>query len=452
MATLPRSAVDAYTEQLDALSDAAREAVAAMLVQVEYEDVADLRERVIEIMEAVCGASSDMAAAYAAEFYDEARLLAVGAAIGAAADPVRDPRATEGAVRALVQKVVDGRPFAEFVSALQGRADYEVKRAAGECVKANAASDPMEVRWARVPGGAETCPFCIMLASRGFAYKSERTASEKKGGGHYHENCRCRIVPGFPGMEIEGYDPDALYGQYVSDLRSGRLKPGRATDASRVRNWSSDRFESYGDIASYIDSAFDVEDLQARCAVVAEQWDSTELSDRYWRMAAQRAQFRRAEMESRGSTAGARAVADFLGDGRSGVAHVETREVQPHEFRAYAALMASGRDIKVKAVSQRARNAGKASPDLEMGGHRYELKCPDGSNEKKTIGRNINKAVAQMRNADPPASGVRIVLSALETPLSRENVEYHVRRKMDEGGIDEIVVIFKGGAVSTYKK
>ena len=214
MATLPRSIIDAYTEQLDALSDAAREAVAAMLAQVEYEDIADLREQVIEIMEAVCGASSDMAAAYAAEFYDEARLLAVGAAIGAAADPVRDPRATEGAVRALVQKVVDGKPFQEFVSALQGRADYEVKRAAGECVKANAASDPMEVRWARVPGGAETCPFCIMLASRGFVYESERTASEKKGGGHYHESCRCRIVPGFPGMEVEGYDPEELYRQW----------------------------------------------------------------------------------------------------------------------------------------------------------------------------------------------------------------------------------------------
>lgn len=221
MATLPRAAIDAYTESLNMLSSAARETVAAMLEQVDYSDIADLREQVIEIMEAVCGASADLAAARAAEFYDEARAIQAGVAIGAVAYAGREPASTAGAVRALVQRVVDGKPWDSFVAGLQDRADYEVKRAAGECVKANAAKDPLKPKWARVPSGAETCRFCLMLASRGFVYVSADTAGE---GGHYHPSCDCRIVPGFPGMDVEGYDPDALYRQWKELEREDRIR------------------------------------------------------------------------------------------------------------------------------------------------------------------------------------------------------------------------------------
>lgn len=48
-------------------------------------------------------------------------------------------------------------------------------------MKANAARDPLRPKWARVPSGTETCQFCLMLASRGFAYTSEKSASEKAG-------------------------------------------------------------------------------------------------------------------------------------------------------------------------------------------------------------------------------------------------------------------------------
>lgn len=65
------------------------------------------------------------------------------------------------------------------------------------------------LRFARVPmGGRETCDFCIMLASRGFVYHTKETAGELK---HYHANCACRIVPGFEGDRVDGYDPDYYY-------------------------------------------------------------------------------------------------------------------------------------------------------------------------------------------------------------------------------------------------
>ena len=36
--------------------------------------------------------------------------------------------------------------------------------------------DPSEPRYARVPRGAKTCAFCTMLCSRGWVYRSEKTA------------------------------------------------------------------------------------------------------------------------------------------------------------------------------------------------------------------------------------------------------------------------------------
>ena len=64
------------------------------------------------------------------------------------------------------------------------------------------------VLFARVPSGATTCPFCLMLASRGFVYLSKESAGEFD---RFHRHCDCRIVPGYPGMELEGYDPDEYY-------------------------------------------------------------------------------------------------------------------------------------------------------------------------------------------------------------------------------------------------
>ncbi|RSX53791.1 hypothetical protein D2E25_0097 [Bifidobacterium goeldii] len=44
--------------------------------------------------------------------------------------------------------------------------------------------DPTKPKWARVCGGIKPRAFCVMLASRGFAYNSEETASF---GGSFHD-------------------------------------------------------------------------------------------------------------------------------------------------------------------------------------------------------------------------------------------------------------------------
>jgi hypothetical protein len=66
-----------------------------------------------------------------------------------------------------------------------------------------------KMMFARVPTGAHTCAFCMMLASRGFVYYSKQSAGEMM---QFHNDCDCHIVAGVDG--VEGYDPDALYSDY----------------------------------------------------------------------------------------------------------------------------------------------------------------------------------------------------------------------------------------------
>ena len=67
------------------------------------------------------------------------------------------------------------------------------------------------LRFARVPSGAETCDWCLMLASRGAVYTSADAAASD-----YHTDCDCMPVPADgPDDYPSGYDPDALYQRYL---------------------------------------------------------------------------------------------------------------------------------------------------------------------------------------------------------------------------------------------
>lgn len=70
------------------------------------------------------------------------------------------------------------------------------------------------IGYARVPTGAETCAWCLMLASRGPVYERD-SATRTRDGRRYHDDCDCQPVPVASEDDYpEGYDPDALYEQY----------------------------------------------------------------------------------------------------------------------------------------------------------------------------------------------------------------------------------------------
>jgi len=205
---IPRSYIENYSNALNVVSERSRAALVDALSQIDYTaDVADIRNAVIAIMQPACGASSTMAARLAADFYDGLRArFGIDDGFTADVDSQREPEATEGAVRAFAQDLVDEKPIEQFIGKCADRIDYETRRAANECIAYNAKNDPRKPRWARIPTGAETCQFCIMLASRGFVYHSEETAS------HAHSSCDCRVVPSWDkSPTAQGYDPDKYY-------------------------------------------------------------------------------------------------------------------------------------------------------------------------------------------------------------------------------------------------
>ena len=211
MAALPRAYIDEYTRQINKLSEASRASLAEALSSIDISDPASF-DTVVALMQDFCSVSDQAAAQIAAAFYDFSREYCIGEALGAMPLSNRVPEATTVAVKGVYAQhdTVEG-----IVTGLQDRVDYEIKRGAAQSSILNGQNDPRKPRFARVPSGGETCTFCLMLASRGFVYRSAQKAGEL---GHYHAHCDCRIVVGWDDTEIEGYDPAALYDKWQAAL------------------------------------------------------------------------------------------------------------------------------------------------------------------------------------------------------------------------------------------
>lgn len=211
MAQIPRAALDYLTKEINGISADAKAKVMRVLEKLDWNDVPACRDAVVSAVNAVLDAYSLATGQASADFFDASREIAVGSRLGAAVATGRDPDATEGAIRAFVDKVLKG-DIDSFNSAVLSRVGYELKRSAGQTMMENAARDPLKPRFARVPSGVETCKFCLMLAGRGFVYHSKKTAGEF---GHYHDNCDCRIVASWDKDGVEGYDPTAYHNEWL---------------------------------------------------------------------------------------------------------------------------------------------------------------------------------------------------------------------------------------------
>ena len=87
-------------------------------------------------------------------------------------------------------------------------------------------------------------------------------------------------------------------------------------------------------------------------------------------------------------------------------------------------------------------------------GNVYELKCPTGNNPKKTISRNINKGIRQIKNMPNPPDEIRLIISGLGTPLTDDQVVYQAKRTMDntKENLVELIIILKSGDIMHLEK
>lgn len=209
---LTRQALSRYDTLLAKLEGAAREyAEGRILAYVETFPGAtpeQVRDFAIETVDAAATRFGDGASSVAADLYD-GMAKASGARVNKAVMDTSDVRRyVEKEVRYQLRKFLSG-DHGGFAAACGRSARDQVSRRANQTMRLNASRDGL--RYARVPMGGETCTFCAMLASRGFVYRSAKLAGE---GNHYHANCRCKVIPGFDGMGVEGYDPDEWLGRW----------------------------------------------------------------------------------------------------------------------------------------------------------------------------------------------------------------------------------------------
>lgn len=307
MPTIPRSVISSYSDGIEEIIKQHQEGLLKALGNVNWSaSVSSVREELIEVMEVWCAGSTDSAAMLAAVFYDGIREQSVGAPIGAAAQSMREPERTSGAVRAFVHDLTNGRGTQSVVRKCLERLDYETKKSAAECIDYNARRDPNKPRYARVPSGFETCDFCIMLASRGPVYHTERSAGAFD---HWHANCRCRVVPMWDSVEVltgnggivrrggtkvQGYDPDALYDHYIDSVTDPKFRAaiartggGSGRETSHPMRWAEAKSEglvtlgSVGEVTDYIREAKDYEDLFKRIELVSKEWEHYALSEKF---------------------------------------------------------------------------------------------------------------------------------------------------------------------------
>lgn len=177
--------------------------------------IAKKREAAKLIMEGFVQGYDDVAAEFAAQWYDH-RAEQGGARLAQAVTMTTyRPDSVDAVARYQAKKLAKGGD-AEFAKACGEFARNDAFRSLNETISANVGRDKDKgARFVRVPTGLETCTFCIMLASRGAVYHTRKTAGELK---HFHRGCDCKVVPSFEGDPdaelVEGVRPKELYKLY----------------------------------------------------------------------------------------------------------------------------------------------------------------------------------------------------------------------------------------------
>lgn len=222
MADVPIDYLSTITAAINQVTGAGQDAARAILTRLinenNYENPFDLVEDALKALEPLFDQITKNAARLSAQAYDIIRLAEMGETFGAIPYQDRDGEWTR---KALYGAAKHSSSMGAFIQAILDRMDYEAKRAAGSTSFQNGFNDKKgKPLFARVPTGAETCPFCIMLASRGYVYRTKRAAGYLD---HYHSHCDCRVVPSFGGGQVRGYDPDKYFEQYQQMIEDGTL-------------------------------------------------------------------------------------------------------------------------------------------------------------------------------------------------------------------------------------
>lgn len=230
-----RSQVDALVSMANKAAQSAH-AKLTLLLQNLPSDPSEAQKFLLASIPLLIEEGADEASAGAELWYQEIRQQALTSSFQTLLGPGPDALALDRNIRSMSAPLfTKGKEGQEATGRLLAQlVERKVKDGARSTILANALKDPAATRFARVPAGAETCAWCFMLASRGWVYATKESASKaKKTGDSFHAGCDCQIVPAFGEQtpEIEGYNPDSLYEQYLFGRREFEFRnPGIEPD------------------------------------------------------------------------------------------------------------------------------------------------------------------------------------------------------------------------------
>lgn len=272
-------------------------------------------------------------------------------------------------------------------------------------------------RWARVPG-PYACDFCLMLASRGAVYESEKSASTTSGdrgtrpeGLRFHDRCSCHIVESFSDHDLPGI-----------------------TKALN-REWYEVTWDSSGPVEDQLGA------WKEHVAITRP--DHTTIRPR---------QEPKPHVSKRAASgplpaAGKPVPESFAPLQRPAEAATERKaplqlpSAAPHELATVERLRAAGFNPKFRLIDN---TPGVKNPDLEINGKVWEMKSPTGKSEKNTISE-------QFKRAGKQAS--RLVLDLQRCGLGDQRaVEQAVERFHHQGKISDLIILQKDGSLTRVTK
>lgn len=224
---------DKYRNEISTLASGASDYVSSYINEIRRispdASVAEIREATKAAIDDALNAFGTQAGNVACELFDE---IVASENLEATSEiyDVIDRDMMDKKVRYFAGKLIHG-DFPGFQKSVTDLTRFYVKRTAFENVINNC--DKNDIRYARVPSGAETCAFCFMLSSRGFVYHSEATANGQSAHG-MHQHCDCIVIPGVENVtKIAGYNPDLMYERWKECARAVGV---RDADANSFKN------------------------------------------------------------------------------------------------------------------------------------------------------------------------------------------------------------------------
>lgn len=206
--------VETFRAANNSLVELARRDLEAVWASLDVSDGRSVRAVLEDMFPDLVQTYGSTAALLAVDYYDELRGVAPTAErFNTVMSESVNVEQAQAKARWAISPLFGVADPAQALSNLALGLDVLVKQFGRDTIAKNAAKDPSRALWARVPGGRETCSWCLIMASRGAVYGSKAAAGGEMN--KYHGDCDCTPTPVWSESDMP-YDADAIYEKYLN--------------------------------------------------------------------------------------------------------------------------------------------------------------------------------------------------------------------------------------------